>query len=94
MTRPSQARAYSPSAENLRNLLIIRSIALLGQTGVLAFVVYSSRTTADMLGVVLSLVVLAAVTGISLWRTTRASPVTDAEFLGQLLIDVVGWTFL
>jgi len=66
----------------------------LGQTGVLAFVVYSSRTTADMLGVVLSLVVLAAVTGISLWRTTRASPVTDAEFLGQLLIDVVGWTFL
>lgn len=94
MTKHNPARAYSPSAENLRNLLIIRSIALLGQTGVLAFVVYSSRTTADMLGVVLSLVVLAAVTGVSLWRTTRMSPVTDAEFLGQLLIDVVGWTCL
>ena len=94
MHTPDQTRAYSPSAENLRNLLIIRSIALLGQTGVLAFVVYNSRTTADMLGVIVSLVLLAVVTAGSLWRTTRSAPVTDAEFLTQLLIDVVGWTFL
>ncbi|MFT4615352.1 MAG: hypothetical protein ACI9NT_002505, partial [Bacteroidia bacterium] len=31
---PSTARNYSPSVDNLRNLLIIRSIALLGQAAV------------------------------------------------------------
>jgi len=93
-TSPRVSRAYSPSADNLRNLLIIRSIALLGQTAVLAYVVYSSRTTGSMFGVTASLAALALLTGISLWRTTRPWPVADGEFLGQLLIDVVGWTCL
>lgn len=88
------ARPYSPSVDNLRNLLVIRAIALLGQTGVLAFTVYSSRTTDSMLGVVASLVTLAALTAASLWRTTRPWPVADSEFVGQLLVDVVGWTCL
>ena len=79
----SSPRAYSPSVDNLRNLLIIRSIALLGQTGVLAYVVFTSRTTASLLGVTASLVVLALLTILSLWRTTRPWPVADNEFLGQ-----------
>jgi hypothetical protein len=37
--------------DNLRNLLIIRSIALLGQTGVLIYVLLASRTTESLLGV-------------------------------------------
>jgi two-component system sensor histidine kinase RegB len=87
-------RAYSPSLDNLRNLLIIRSIALLGQTGVLAYVVFASRTTTDLWGVTASLAALALFTMLSLWRTTRPWPVADNEFLAQLVIDVLGWTAL
>ncbi|MCR9105530.1 MAG: ATP-binding protein [Gammaproteobacteria bacterium] len=87
-------RAYSPSKDNLRNLLLIRGIALLGQTAVLAYVLLVSRTTQSLLGVTLSLCVLAAITAASLWRTTRPWPVADREFLAQLLVDVIGWTAL
>ena len=87
-------RAYSPSVDNLRNLLIIRSIALLGQTGVLVYVLLASRTAAGLWGVTISLVILALLTMASLWRTTRPLPVADNEFLAQLLVDVVGWTAL
>jgi two-component system sensor histidine kinase RegB len=86
--------AYNPSLDNLRSLLFIRSIALLGQAGVLAYVLFSSRTTESLLGVTSSLVALVAITGLSLWRCTRHWPVTDNEFLAQLLIDVLGWTVL
>ncbi|MEZ5569548.1 MAG: ATP-binding protein [Halioglobus sp.] len=86
--------ALSPSVDNLRNLLLIRGIALLGQTAVLAYVVFSSRTTSSLAGVTISLALLALVTAASLWRTTRPWPVADHEFLGQLLIDVLGWTAL
>ncbi len=85
---------YSPSLANLRSLLAIRAIALLGQTGVLAYVLLVSRTTVSLWGLALSLIGLAAVTALSLWRTTRPWPVTDREFLAQLLIDVLGWTAL
>jgi two-component system sensor histidine kinase RegB len=87
-------RAYSPSLDNLRNLLIIRSIALLGQTGVLAYVLLVSRTTSSLWGVTVSLAIMAVFTMASLWRTTRPWPVADREFLAQLLADVVGWTAL
>ena len=85
---------YNPSLDNLRSLLIIRSIALLGQTGVLAYVLFASRTTESLWGVTASLAALALVTMISLWRTTRPWPVADNEFLLQLMIDVLGWTAL
>lgn len=89
-----QHSAYNPSLDNLRSLLLIRGIALLGQTGVLAYVLISSRTTEDLWGVTISLAALALVTAASLWRCTRPWPVTDTEFLAQLLIDVLGWTVL
>jgi two-component system sensor histidine kinase RegB len=87
-------RAYSPSVDNLRNLLLIRGIALLGQTAVLGYVVASSRTSDSLTGVTASLVLMAAVTMASLWRTTRPWPVADREFLVQLIIDVLGWSAL
>ena len=86
--------AYNPSLDNLHSLLLIRGIALLGQTGVLSYVLVSSRTTQDLWGVTLSLATLAALTAASLWRCTRPWPVTDNEFLAQLMIDVLGWTVL
>ena len=93
-TQASSPRAYSPSLDNLRNLLIIRGIALLGQTGVLAYVLLASRTTASLVGVTISLALLALLTIASLWRTTRPWPVADNEFLAQLMVDVLGWTSL
>jgi two-component system sensor histidine kinase RegB len=93
-TLTTSPRAYSPSIDNLRNLLLIRSIALLGQIGVLVYVLLASRTTQDLWGLVISLAALALLTMASLWRTTRPWPVTDYEFLAQLLLDVLGWTAL
>ena len=81
-----------PLVDNLRNLLIIRSIALLGQTAVLAYVLLASRTTASLVGVTDQPGLLALLTMASLWRTTRPWPVADNEFLAQLLVDVLGWT--
>jgi len=82
------------SLDNLRSLLLIRGIALLGQTGVLAYVLLTSRTTQSLWGIVASLAALAVITTASLWRCTRPWPVTDAEFLAQLLLDVMAWTVL
>lgn len=93
-TTSKSRRAYSPSVDNLRNLLLIRSIALLGQIGVLVYVLLASRTTQDLWGITLSLAALALLTMASLWRTTRPWPVADREFLAQLLLDVLGWTAL
>lgn len=93
-TALSSSTAYGPSLANLRNLLAIRSIAVLGQTGALAYVLSVSRTTEGLLGITVSLVLLALLTAASLWRTTRPWPVTDTEFLIQLLLDVLGWTAL
>ena len=40
--------AYNPSLDNLRSLLLIRGIALLGQAGVLAYVLLASRTAESL----------------------------------------------
>lgn len=72
----------------------MRSVALLGQIGVLVYVLNASRTTENLTGLVTSLVLLALITVASLWRSTNGWPVTDQEFFAQLLIDVLGWTSL
>ncbi|TGD74237.1 HAMP domain-containing histidine kinase [Mangrovimicrobium sediminis] len=85
---------YSPSLDNLRSLLMIRCVALLGQVGVLAYVVALNRTTENLFGLAASLVGLGLLTVASFWRLGRRWPVSDAEFLTQLLLDVAGWTAL
>ncbi|MEP4146882.1 MAG: ATP-binding protein [Halioglobus sp.] len=85
---------HSPALENLRSLLIIRSIAFLGQIGVLCYVLLTSRTTEDLLGMTVSLCCLAALTIASFWRCTKAWPVSDGEFFTQLLLDVFIWSAL
>jgi len=86
--------AYSPSLANLRSLLAIRAIALLGQAGVLAYVLLVSRTTQSLAGMAASLVVLALITVVSLWWSTRASEVGNRQFFTQLMVDVLGWSAL
>ncbi|WP_146003526.1 ATP-binding protein [Kineobactrum sediminis] len=86
--------AYSPSLANLRSLLAIRAIALLGQAGVLAYVLTVSKTTASLRGMAASLVILALLTVASLWWSTRARDVSNLQFLAQLMVDVIGWSAL
>ncbi len=93
-TSALQSNGSSPTLENLRSLLIIRCIALLGQIGVLCYVLMVSRTTEDLYGMTFSLIILAALTAASFWRSNQLWPVSDAEFLAQLLLDVVIWTAL
>lgn len=91
---PNARATFTPSLDNLRNLLIIRSIALLGQVGVLAYVLVVNRTTEDLIGLTVCLAAIALLTIGSLWRAQQPWPVTDAEFLAQLLVDITGWTAL
>lgn len=90
----SASHNQSPSIENLRSLLIIRSIALLGQIGVLCYVLVVSRTTEDLWGMTISITALGLLTMATFWRCSRPIPVSDGEFLAQLLFDVCGWTAL
>ncbi len=92
-TAPTQD-GYSPSLDNLRSLLLMRCIALLGQVCVLGYVLTVSRTLQDMHGLAVSLACMGLLTFASFWRLGRRWPVTDAEFLAQLLLDVTGWTAL
>lgn len=86
--------AYRSTLSNLRSLLIIRALALLGQTGVLAYALHTDRATGELYGLVSSMVMLALVTLASAWRCQLQWPVTDAEFLAQLMLDVSMWTAL
>ncbi|HBO13619.1 MAG TPA: sensor histidine kinase [Halieaceae bacterium] len=86
--------AYRASLANLRSLLAIRAIALFGQAGVLAWVLVASRGSASLAGLSASLALLAAFTVATFWRSRKPWPVTDGEFFGQLLGDVVLWSAL
>ena len=85
---------YSPTLSNLRSLLAMRAIALLGQAVVLGYILLVSQPAPSVWGLALGLVVLGLVTAGSWWRTTQPWPVKKREFLLQLLADVIGWTVL
>lgn len=95
MNKPKPAaKPVAPSLDNLRSLLIIRSIALVGQIGVLCYVLYRSRTTEDLWGMTASLATLGLFTAATFWRCSKPWPVSDGEFLAQLMVDVCAWTAL
>lgn len=72
----------------------MRAFALLGQTLVLAYVWATEGGFEGQTAVVASLIVLATLTSLSLWRSAKPWPVADSEFLGQLLLDIGGWSIL
>lgn len=84
----------NPALTNLRSLLAIRAIALLGQAGVLVYIFYTGRFSQSLWGLALVLLAMGLFTAISLWRTTQPWPVKKRQFLLQLLADVIGWTVL
>lgn len=93
-TTASTASTYNPGAENLRSLLWMRTFALIGQSLILLYVLTTSGTFDGLRGVAASLLVLGTLTALSLRRSYGPWPVTDNEFLMQLLLDVIGWSVL
>lgn len=91
--RPSQ-NSFSPSLVNLRSLLAIRAIALLGQAGALVYAFYEGYAPSELSGLAVGWLALVLFTAFSLWRTMQPRPVRQREFLTQLLVDVIGWTVL
>ncbi|MFT6890133.1 MAG: two-component system sensor histidine kinase RegB, partial [Halioglobus sp.] len=91
---PKKTNHYNPSAENLKSLLIMRSVALLGQAAVMVYVWASSGGEMELTGLSICIGILAVITIASLWRCTSYWPITDQEFFAQLVIDVMGWTCL
>lgn len=86
---------YNASAlANLRSLLAIRSIALLGQGALLAYLLWSGRHAGNLPGLGFALVLLAILTLGGWWRSRRDWPVMEGEFLVQLLLDVIVWSAL
>ncbi|MFK7976963.1 MAG: ATP-binding protein [Halioglobus sp.] len=85
---------FNPSSDNLRSLLLMRAFALLGQTLILLYVWFTQGGFDGQWSVVASLVTLATLTAISLWRSAKPWPVADNEFLVQLLLDIGGWSIL
>lgn len=94
MTASLRHSAYNPSLANLRSLLAIRAIALLGQAGVLGYVLLVSRTTQSLWGMAASLVLLGVITVASLWWSTTAEDIGNRTFFAQLMVDVLGWSAL
>ncbi|CAA0102805.1 Sensor histidine kinase RegB [Halioglobus japonicus] len=91
---PSSPIPYALSLTNLRSLLAIRAITLMGQVGVLIYISTVKESTQSLLGLGVGVMVLGVLTAISLWRTTKPWPVSTREFVLQLLVDVIGWTAL
>lgn len=91
---PRIRSACSPSLANLRSLLAIRAIALLGQAAVLAYVVLVNRSSQNLWGMAGSLLMLGLLTVASLWWSTREREVDKRHFFAQLMVDVIGWTAL
>lgn len=83
---------YSASHSNLRSLLIIRSLVLLCQSGLLVFLAAQDISGNAHRGMLLIVVALAIITLLSFWRLRRDWPVSDQEYFAQLTLDMVGLT--
>jgi two-component system sensor histidine kinase RegB len=85
---------YSASVRNLRSLLIIRSLIILCQSGLLWYFLDQEIATAARTGMLFSLCTLLVITILSFLRSYLKWPVTDIEYAAQLSIDVLGLSAL
>lgn len=79
---------FTAAKANLQRLVLVRSVAIIGLSGGLLYaksILLADLRYGPLLAAVLALVITNLAT---LWRLRRGWPVTEAEFIGQLLIDV------
>lgn len=90
----SARSAYSPSLANLRSLLAMRGIALVGQTSVLVWVMWTTHSITPLWGMAMALLGMILLTVASLWWCRGERRVSDREFFVQIMLDILGWTVL
>ena len=84
----------APSQYNLRRLLAIRLIVFVCQLLALAYVYYALQLALNYFLLGSTLLALALINIITLARLRQNWAVSDAEFLGHLLVDVIGLSIL
>ena len=89
-----QQLTISAARQNLRQLSIIRNIALGGQ--LLALLFFSQIQNIGLPVTVLSVILAfyALVIGITWWRSFQKPAITELEFFGHLLMDILFFTAL
>lgn len=89
-----QQLTISAARQNLRQLSIIRNIALGGQ--LLALLFFSQIQNIGLPVTVLSVILAfyALVIGITWWRSFQQPAITELEFFGHLLMDILFFTAL
>jgi two-component system sensor histidine kinase RegB len=84
----------SPTAINLRRLIVLRLIVLTGQAFAVGVAVLELRMPLPVSALVAVIAGMALINLLSWWRLQRAWPVREAELFGQLLLDVAALTAL
>jgi len=84
----------SAARDNMRRMAWIRFIALLGQLAGVLFAWAYLEATLNYAPILIVLMLMALVTAATLWRLRYNCLVTDAEYFGQLLLDVAALTLL
>ena len=88
------AAQLAPSTKNLKRLLVLRNIEILGQILAVLGVRYGLDTHLPLAPMLAVTAFLAAANALTWWRLRQAWPVADAEFFAQLLADVLALTAL
>ena len=86
--------ALSPTAINLRRLLLVRAITLAVLLLTLGFALWRLNMQLPLRQLLATLSGMALLSLVTLWRLSRPWPVRDAELFVQLLLDVAALTVL
>ncbi len=79
---------------NLKRLCLIRSVVLAGQCATTAFAIQVLGWPLPLPTLSVIFACMALITLVSWWRANQRWPVTDGEFVGHLLADIVALTLV
>ena len=86
--RMTEKAMLAPQLRNLRRLVGLRAIEVAGQVGAIAIAVYAMGMLLPTVILFMLTASLALATLFTWWRTYQSWPVTDAELVLHLLIDI------
>jgi two-component system sensor histidine kinase RegB len=93
MTTPHELD-QAPASRNLRRLVILRTIAIAGQVTAIAVVSRALEMPLPIVPMAIVIALLAAFNAVTCVRLRFKWPISDAEILAQLLIDVIALSVL
>lgn len=81
-------------SSNLKRLLMIRVVLLIGTAAAVAYAYINSLMNLQFFALAAVLLILCIINGLSAWRLKRPWPVTEVEFFAQLLVDIASLTLI